>query len=69
MKYDGSLWLKRETGSPKLTVLFKNSKGESVASLSLAVTGSEWREVPFAFTSQVRNRQASLEIAATPWVR
>ena len=45
--------------------MFKSSKGESIASLSLAVTGSEWQEVPFAFTSPVRDRQASLEIAAT----
>jgi alpha-N-arabinofuranosidase len=65
VKYDGSLWLKRETGSPKLTVSFKSSKGESIASLSLAVTGSEWQEFPFAFTSPVRDRQASLEIEAT----
>jgi alpha-L-arabinofuranosidase len=64
-KYDGSLWLKRESGSPKLRLIFKTAKGERIASLPLAVTGSEWQEVPFAFTSPVRDTQASIEIAAT----
>ena len=65
VKYDGSLWLKRETGSPKLKVMFKTAKGEPIASLPFAVTGSEWQEVPFAFVSPVRDIQASIEIAVT----
>jgi alpha-N-arabinofuranosidase len=65
VKYNGSLWLKRETGSPKLTLVFKSAKGETIASLPLAVTGSEWQELPFAFTSPVQDTQASVEIAAT----
>jgi alpha-N-arabinofuranosidase len=65
VKYDGSLWLKRENGSPKLTLLVKTAKGEPIASLPLAVTGSEWQEVPFAFTSAMRDTQAFIEIAAT----
>ena len=65
VKYDGSLWLKREKGSPHLTLLVKTSKGEPIASLPLAITGSDWQEVPFSFTSPVRDTQASIEIAAT----
>jgi alpha-N-arabinofuranosidase len=65
VKYDGSLWLKRENGSPKLTLLVKTAKGEPIASLPLAVTGAEWQKVPFAFTSGVRDTQAFIEIAAT----
>ena len=65
VKYDGSLWAKRENGSPKLRVVFKGAKGEPIASLPLAVATSEWREVPFEFTSPVRDTQASVEIVAT----
>jgi alpha-N-arabinofuranosidase len=65
VKYDGSLWLKREKGSPRLNLLVQSSKREPIASVPLAFTGSEWQEVPFAFTSPVRDTQASIEIAAT----
>jgi alpha-N-arabinofuranosidase len=65
VKYDGSLWLKRETGWLMLALLVKTAKGEPIASLPLAVTGSEWQEVPFAFVSPVRDTQATIEISAT----
>jgi alpha-L-arabinofuranosidase len=65
VKYDGSLWLKRENGSPKLTLLVKTAKGEPIASLPVVLIGSEWQEIPFAFTSQVRDTQASIQIVAT----
>jgi alpha-L-arabinofuranosidase len=65
VKYDGSLWLKRENGSPKLTLRVKTAGGESIATLPLVVKGSEWQDIPFAFTSQVRDTQASIEIVAT----
>ena len=65
VKYDGSLWLKRETGSPRLKLLFKSAKGDTIASLPILVAGSEWREVPFSFTSAVRDTQASIEVTAT----
>jgi alpha-L-arabinofuranosidase len=65
VKYQGSLWLKRENGSPHLTILVKGSKGEPIASLPIAITGSDWQETAFSFTSPVRDTQASIEIAAT----
>ena len=65
VKYDGSLWLKRETASPKIALEFKSAKGERIASLPLVLTSSDWQEVPFAFTSPVRDTQASIEITAT----
>ena len=64
-KYDGSIWLKHESGKPKLNLIVRTAKGEPIASLPLAVTGSEWQEVPFALTSQLRDTQASIEIEAT----
>ena len=65
LKYDGSLWVKREKGSPKLTLNVKSSKGDAIASVPLAISSTDWQEVPFAFTSTLRDTQASIEIAAT----
>jgi alpha-N-arabinofuranosidase len=65
LKYDGSLWVKLEKRSPKLTLSVKNSKGEQIASVPLALKGADWQEVPFSFESNVRDTQASVEIAAT----
>jgi alpha-L-arabinofuranosidase len=64
VKYDGSLWVKCEKGSPRLNLFVQSSKREPIASIPLAITGSDWQEVPFAFTSPVRDTQASIEIAA-----
>jgi alpha-L-arabinofuranosidase len=64
-RYDGSVWVKREDGSPQLTLRVVSSKGDAIASAPLAVTGSAWQEVGYAFTSAVRDTQASVEIAAT----
>ena len=62
--YDGSLWVKREAGSPQLTLRVVSSKGDPIASVPLAVTGSGWQEVHYSFSSPVRDTQASVEIAA-----
>ncbi len=64
-KYDGSLWIKREKGFPKLTIQVVSSKGVSIASISLKFAGSDWQEVPYSFTSPVRDTQALIEISAT----
>lgn len=64
-KYDGSIWVKRDEGSPQLTLRVQTSQGRPIASIPLALTGSGWQEVPYSFTSAVRDTQASIEIAAT----
>jgi alpha-N-arabinofuranosidase len=64
--YDGWLWVKRESGSPRMMLRVKGAKGEPIASVPLTLkSGSEWQEVPFGFTSGVRDTQAVVEIAAT----
>ncbi len=63
-KYDGSLWVRREQGSPQLTLRVQSSKGDPIASVPLAVAGSDWQEVRYSFSSPVRDTQASVEIAA-----
>jgi alpha-N-arabinofuranosidase len=65
IKYDGSLWVKLEKGSPRLTLRVQSSQGDSIASLPLTLKGSDWREVPYSFTSTVRDTQASIEIGVT----
>ncbi|AFL88083.1 alpha-L-arabinofuranosidase [Terriglobus roseus DSM 18391] len=64
-RYEGSLWVKRERGSSHLTLRVLGHAGEQIASLPIAVTGSEWKELPFSFTSTVRDTQASIELTAS----
>jgi len=63
-EYGGSVWVKREQGSPQLALRIVSAMGEPIASVPLALTGSDWQEVGYAFTSPVRDTQASVEIAA-----
>src|SRR5450759_4201113 len=63
-EYDGSAWVRREQGSPQLTLRVVSSKGDPIASVPLALTGSGRQEVGYSFSSPVRDTQASVEIAA-----
>ncbi|MFB3779560.1 MAG: alpha-N-arabinofuranosidase [Bryobacteraceae bacterium] len=62
--YDGSLWVKREEGSPKLAFRVVSSKGDPIASVPLPFQGSDWQEVHYSFSSSMRDTHASVEIAA-----
>ncbi|HZP07171.1 MAG TPA: alpha-N-arabinofuranosidase [Terracidiphilus sp.] len=64
-KYEGSLWGKRESGSVRLTLRIVSSNGNVIASLPLALTGTDWHELPFSFTSHLHDTQASIEIVAS----
>jgi alpha-N-arabinofuranosidase len=64
-KYDGSIWVRREQGTPELTLRVLGTNGSLIASVPLAVSGATWQEARFSFTSAVRDRDASLEIAAS----
>ncbi len=64
-KYEGSLWVKREQAAARLALRIVGSTGSVIASLPLATTGTEWHELSFAFTSEVRDTQASIEIVAS----
>src|SRR5690348_8879291 len=39
-KYEGSLWVKREAGSPELTLRIVSSKSDQISSMPLPVSGS-----------------------------
>lgn len=64
-KYDGSVWIKRERGSPQLTLRVTSSKGGAIASMPLGFVGSDWQEISYSFTSPVRDTQALIEISAS----
>jgi alpha-N-arabinofuranosidase len=63
-RYDGSLWIKVESGAPRLSLRVLAADGTAIATLPLAARGAAWQEVPFAFTSARTEREATLEIAA-----
>jgi alpha-N-arabinofuranosidase len=64
-KYDGSVWIKCEKGSPQLALRVTSSKGDTIASMPLGFVGSDWQEISYSFTSPVRDTQASIEISAS----
>lgn len=64
-EYDGSVWVRREQGSPQLTLRVAGSKGETIATAPLDVNGSGWQEVRYSFSSAVRDTQATVELAAS----
>ena len=63
--YDGWLWTKQESGSAELALRVTDSAGNLIAAVPLKSSGHDWKEVPFSFTSQVRDEQASIEIVAS----
>ncbi len=62
--YDGSLWVRRESGSPRLTLRVRGSKGDLIASVQLASKSSDWEEIHYSFSSSVRDIDAAVELAA-----
>jgi alpha-N-arabinofuranosidase len=62
--YDGSLWIKIEAGSPRLSLRALAADGGVLAERPLPARGAAWAEVPFAFTSARTDRDATIEIAA-----
>jgi alpha-N-arabinofuranosidase len=63
-KYDGSLWVKREAGSPRLTLRVMSSTGAPIASVPLAGPGADWAEIPYSFDAAAGDINASVEVVA-----
>ncbi len=63
--YEGSLWIKVESGSPRLSLRVLAADGGVLADRPLPARGSAWTEVPFSFASPRTDRDATIEIAAT----
>ncbi len=64
-QYNGSVWLKPERGTAKVSLRVKDSDGRPVAEAPLATSGSAWQEVRYAFFSTRTDGQATVEIVAT----
>ncbi len=62
--YDGSVWIKVETGAPRVSLRVLAGDGGVLAERPLPARGSAWVETPFSFTSARTDREATIEIAA-----
>jgi alpha-N-arabinofuranosidase len=62
--YDGSVWIKIESGAPRLSLRVLTKDGSVLADLPLPARGSAWQEVPFTFESPRTDRDAAVEITA-----
>jgi len=62
--YDGYVWLKPESGSPRVTFRVVGSDGKQVAETSLRASGNQWQKATYSFRSRRTDTTASLEIAA-----
>ena len=62
--YDGSVWIKIESGAPRVSLRVLAADGSVLADLPLPTRGSAWQEVPFSFASARTDRDAAVEIAA-----
>jgi len=63
--YDGSVWIKIESGAPRMSLRVLAKDGSVLADRPLRPRGSAWQEVPFSFESPRDDRDASVEIVAT----
>jgi alpha-L-arabinofuranosidase len=63
-KYNGSVWIKPETGAVQVTFRIIDSGGKLIAEAPLKTSGSEWQEVAYSFSSSRTEPQAQVEIVA-----
>ena len=60
--YNGSIWVRNVEGSLKLTMRFKDSAGKIIKEIPFKVSGTQWQEVPYTFTSISTDKQATMDI-------
>jgi alpha-N-arabinofuranosidase len=63
--YNGSIWLKPESGAPRVSIQVKDSDGQLLAAAPLQITGSEWQEVGYSFACPRTDTNAQVEIIAS----
>ncbi len=64
-EYNGSVWLKAESGAPQVKFQVKDSSGNLIGAAPLKTSGSDWQEVAYSFSSPRTDTQAQVEIVAT----
>jgi alpha-N-arabinofuranosidase len=62
--YEGSLWLKVESGAPHVSLRVWTGNGTLLADVPLRTSGSAWQEVPFSFPITRTDRDAAVDILA-----
>ena len=62
--YSGSVWIKPETGSPRLSISLTDASGKQIASAPLRFSGTQWQEVSYSFPVKITDKQAKVEIIA-----
>jgi len=64
IEYDGSVWLRVESGSPDVALRVLAADGSVMAEETLEASGSDWREAPYEFRSAATDEDASIEVVA-----
>lgn len=64
-EYDGSVWIRREEGSPAVTLRALGSDGMVLAEAPLDATGSAWHKAKYTFRVSRTDTAASFELRAT----
>jgi alpha-L-arabinofuranosidase len=62
--YAGSVWIKIESGAPRVSLRVLAADGNVLADLPLRTRGSAWQEVPFSFANARSDRDAVVELSA-----
>ena len=63
-EYNGSVWIKPESGTLQVTFRVTDSGGQPIAISPLKTSGPEWQEVAYSFSSPKTDTQARVEITA-----
>jgi alpha-N-arabinofuranosidase len=63
--YNGSLWVKPETGTVEMVLRITDAGNNEIARSSLPFSGTDWQEVKFEFTSSKTDTSALFAITAT----
>jgi alpha-L-arabinofuranosidase len=64
-KYNGSVWLKTESGTLEVNLQARDSGGNIIATAPLPISGTNWQEVAFSFTSPRTDTNAQFQITAS----
>jgi alpha-N-arabinofuranosidase len=64
-QYDGSAWIRIESGAPRLSLRVRAADGMLLADRALPAHGRSWQEVPFSFSTSRTDREAIVEVSAS----
>jgi alpha-N-arabinofuranosidase len=62
--YSGSLWIKPEKGSIRLSIRVLDFTGKIITDLPLRSSGTQWQEARYSFPGKITDEQAKVEIVA-----